>query len=62
MPQMPVDPRSVASFMAVVVASIASFSLAGQFCMHVLGYDRLMGFVPLCSDSPRNPAYKLTWP
>ena len=42
-----VDPRRVARFMAVVVLSIASLSLAGQFCRHVLGYDRLMGFVPL---------------
>jgi hypothetical protein len=45
--QIPVDPRGVARLMAVVVASIASLSLAGQFFKHMLGYDYVMGFVPL---------------
>jgi hypothetical protein len=46
-PRIPVVPRSVARALAVVVLSIASLSLVGQFFKHVLGHDRVMGFVPL---------------
>lgn len=47
MTRIPVDPRVVARLMAVVVMSIASLSLAGQFFKHALGHDYLLGFVPL---------------
>lgn len=47
MSRIAVDPRGVARVMAVVVLSIASLSLAGQFFKHALGHDRLLGFVPL---------------
>lgn len=47
MTRIPVDPRGVARLMAVVVLSIASLSLAGQFLKHALGHDYLFGFVPL---------------
>ncbi len=47
MTRIPVDPRGVARFMAVVVLSLASLSLAGQFFKHAMGHDYLLGFVPL---------------
>ena len=45
--RIPVDPRRVARFTAVAVASIALLSIAGQFFKHALGHDYLLGFVPL---------------
>lgn len=40
-------PRSVAKVLVLIVSSITLASLVGQFCKHVLGYDYMMGFVPL---------------
>jgi hypothetical protein len=40
-------PRNVAKILVLVVSFITLASLAGQFCKHVLGYDYVLGFVPL---------------
>jgi hypothetical protein len=40
-------PRSVAKILVLVVSLITLASLMGQFCKHVLGFDFMLGFVPL---------------